>query len=200
MPTSPEPSTASPAPAARRGRGSRQPSTALATAKAEEKAARQEMILLKTVCGQKAKQIAEELDISVGMVRSDLAAARRADLLLASRDKIQSLVPKAIAALEAHLEEGDKDVALLVLEGLGVIGKHVQVQMLAPTTGPGEVTYAEFRARVVSAKPSGDQANHQSNTAGAVAAVLPIIDAQVETEGSQTPGPRRLEAEAVSVG
>lgn len=188
-----------PAPAARRGRGSRPANTQLAKVKADERQARQEMILLKTVCGQKAKDIAEELNLSINMVRTDLAAARRGDMLLAARDRIQSLIPKAIAALEVHLEEGDKDVALLVLEGLGVIGKHVQVSMMPPA-GPGEESYEVFRARVVRNQSSGNQGSHQGSIAGTVAAVLPIIDAEVAEIGGPRCEQEGMAPEAVSVG
>mgnify|MGYP001594411473 FL=1 len=149
----------------------------------DETKARQELVLLRTICGLKAKEIAEELHLSVGKVRQELAIARRADLLLAARDRVQQLVPKAIAALEAHLEAGDKDIALLVLEGLGVIGKHVQLTFV-PVPAAGADTFDAFRARILQTQSPGHQASHPG--AGEQLALSgPVIDAQVEAVASQ---------------
>lgn len=95
----------------------------------------------------KAKEIAAELQVSMATVKKDLAEARRNDLIFAAREKLTNLLPKALAALEAHLEMGDKDVAIIILEGLGLLGKNVQVQMMTPAAS-GEDSIDRFRARV----------------------------------------------------
>ena len=164
----------------------------------KEKELRQEMILLRTVVGQRTADIAKEMNLGIDTVKKDLQAARRSGLITAARDQIITLVPKAIATLEAHLDLGDKDVALLVLEGLGVIGKHMQITM-EPSSGVREDTFYEFRARVLQTKSAGT-APVATNNAGQPAQSLgPVVDAEIETPGGESIGVKGVAAEAVCV-
>lgn len=141
----------------------------------KDRSIRQELVLMRTICGTKAQQIAKELQISVATVKTDLQAARQSSMVAAARDQLVGMIPKALAVLDTHLDSGDKDVALVVLEGLGIIGKHMQVSML-PAMPNGAESYEVFRARVIGAKPSTDPppaANRSERSAFAG----PVIDA-----------------------
>jgi hypothetical protein len=143
---------------------------------------RQELVLMKTICGTRATEIAKELQISLGTVKSDLMEARRADTIVAARDLLVGMIPKALAVLDHHLDEGDKDVALVVLEGLGVIGKHMQVSIMPPTQ-TGVDSYEVFRARIIRAKETGTTVPTEGGNQRAIIAGS-VVDAEVETPGS----------------
>jgi hypothetical protein len=125
----------------------------------------------------RTKEIAAELGMSVDTVKQDLREARRSNLISAARDQIAGLVPKAIATLEWHLDQGDKDVALVVLEGLGVIGKHMQVSLAPPTPDNGG-TFYEFRERVLKAKSAGNETVIDADRGPAA-----LLSAVVDTTG-----------------
>lgn len=148
---------------------------------------------MRSICGAKAKAIAEELNLSVATVKKDLAEARRSNMILAAQEKVLGLVPKAIAALDAHLEAGDKDVALVVLEGLGIIGKHVQISFALPQPGGG--TFEEFRDGVIKAKQAGSS---QVADGGRERALLgPIIDVEFTASAGPDGGQGTAQAAAV---
>jgi hypothetical protein len=116
-----------------------------------ERKARQADVLSRTLLGEKAATIAKELGVSTKTITQDIAMARQATTILAAREYLSSVVPKALAVLEAHLENGDKDVALVMLEGLGLLGKNVNLNFNVPTT-PGQETFESFRQRVTKAR------------------------------------------------
>jgi hypothetical protein len=154
------------------------------------------MILLKTIVGERTKAIAEELNISVHTVNKELNEARRGNLIVVARDQVARLIPKAIATLEAHLDMGDKDIALLVLEGLGVIGKHMQVTV-APPSGGREDTFYEFRARVLQTKQAGSETVAATQPRPAAQIAGPIVDAEIETGRGQEAGSQGAEGGAL---
>jgi hypothetical protein len=159
--------------------------------RAGEVEARQDIVLLKTICGQKALEIAKEMQMSVRTVRTDLQEARRSEMLLAARDRVQTLIPKAIAVLEAYLEDGDKDVALVVLEGLGVIGKHIQVNV-TPTPPTGG--FNEFRQRIIDQQSAAAGAAPDLASDRVAVEVGPVIDAEVEAAAGPPAHARVLSA------
>lgn len=158
----------------------------------EELQIRREMVLLRSVVGMRTTEIAKELRIGVETVRSDLKEARRSNLIVAARDQIMLLVPKAIATLEAHLDNGDKDVALLVLEGLGVIGKHMQITMASPL-GAKEDTFYEFRARVLQTKQAGTSPVVEADPRPTAQITGAIVDAEIETSRGKDAGGESME-------
>lgn len=151
---------------------------------------------MKTICGEKAKLIAEELKISIATVKSDLIEARRSGMVMAARDTLVNMVPKALAVLDTHLEAGDKDVALVVLEGLGIIGKNMLITMVPPGTAR-EDTFYEFRARVLQTKQAGSSTSGAPNAKPVVQISGPILDAEVETPGVEGAGEKGVAAETV---
>jgi hypothetical protein len=156
------------------------------------------MILLRTVVGQRTADIAKEMNLGIDTVKKDLQEARRSNLIVAARDQILTLVPKAIATLEAHLDLGDKDMALLVLEGLGVIGKHMQVTM-TPLASPKEDTFYEFRARVLQTKSAGNAPVATDHAGQPAQSLGPVVDAEIEAPGDEGVGKQSVATEAVCV-
>ena len=81
------------------------------------------------------------------------------------------------AVLEIHLEQNlDKDIALKIIEGLGIIGKSVNV-----THGPAEgvETFELWRAKLVrKAQSAATPGSGEDGDGSGIEALLPIIDAE----------------------
>jgi DNA-binding CsgD family transcriptional regulator len=108
--------------------------------------------------------------------RSLTMAQRRAFQDHAIDAIIEDLLPKALAAYDIALDAGDTEVATKVIEGLGILGKHVTV---ATTPQGGTVeTFEEYRARIVRrtaapGEPSSDQVSLAAEHDGAVDSAVP---------------------------
>ncbi len=75
-----------------------------------------EMIAMRTSQGMTNAQIAEEMNIHPDTVKRTLTWAKKAQLFVAVEDQIlQDVVPKAIEALKAALDDGDGELAVKVL-------------------------------------------------------------------------------------
>lgn len=111
---------------------------------------RGDAMLIKRICGAKIKEIAEEFNLAVSTTGNLLKEAERRSLITVARDKVLTLVPKAIAVVDAHLEEGDKDVALETLKGVGLLGRRDGLAELMGSAGPadGEESFEAFRVRI----------------------------------------------------
>ena len=93
------------------------------------------------------QQITDEFNIGRTTFYRALAQSRRENMLEQAKDAILGLIPKAIQAYDAALSKGDTDVATAVLEGAGVIGKHM---FLTPPPGSEtDVTFTQLRARII---------------------------------------------------
>jgi phage-related baseplate assembly protein len=149
----------------------------------KDREVRQEIVLMKTICGVKAAEIAKELNTSLATVKTDLLEARRSGMVMVARDRLVGMIPKALAVLDTCLDDGDKDVALVVLEGLGIIGKHMQITM-ATQVAAGTESFDVFRARVIRAKETTDSTPTPGSGFRAIATAGPIIDAVTEAASS----------------
>lgn len=110
---------------------------------------RGDAMLIKRICGAKIEEIAKEFGLATATTGALLKEAERRSLITVARDKVLTLVPKAIAVVDTHLEEGDKDVGLEVLKGVGLLGRNnggINVNLGSGTDG--EETFEAWRLKI----------------------------------------------------
>lgn len=147
----------------------------------DERDTRAELILMRRLCGIRMADIQKEFNISRPTAYRQLRKARESGYLDSAKDQLVGLLPKAIAVLDIHLEQNlDKEVAMKVLEGLGLLNKNVKVEQISGTTGTE--TFEMFRSRLTRTIHTDQEVNHNGPTE-AVDTVEPYIDA-VATEVS----------------
>lgn len=109
---------------------------------------RDKQILAMRVAQVPIKEIQAKFGISRQTVYRSLTMAQRRAFQDHAIDRIaEELLPKALAAFDLALDQGNVEVAGKIFEGLGILGKNVNVQ-LAPAAG-GTETIEEFRARII---------------------------------------------------
>ena len=145
------------------------------------------LVMLRQLCGYKLAEIAKEFGLSVTTISKDLAYAREQGYVTIARDHVVGLVPKALAVLEAHLEENaDKDIAMKILEGVGVLGKSVRISTDLP---PNTESFEMWRAKIVrKAVSTVDSADGQEGDGAAAIGALPIIDTTAEAVDGEDHG------------
>lgn len=78
-------------------------------------------MVMRRLCGMKIKEVAKEFNLSLSRTATLLSRARRAGYREIAGDKLLMLLPKAVAVVDTHLTMGDKDVAMEVLKGVGLL-------------------------------------------------------------------------------
>lgn len=113
----------------------------------EDREARQGLMLAQKLSGKYVSQIAKAFGVSQDVVYSELKEAQRKQLHTKAVAYISyNLMPKALAVFAAALDKGDKDIAIRVLEGLGILGKGNQPGMLQINLGGDDVSAETFEA------------------------------------------------------
>lgn len=144
---------------------------------------------LQKACGRSVTAIAKQQGVSTDLIRRELRWAARQGHFDKAQDRLFQLLNKAVDVYEQALDDkstvrGDKDVARDLLNGAGVLGKHLTV---SPGGGDGadRETFEVWRARF--SRPA-----HQASLAGGGAGALPAApdhDQPVEGRAEAT-GPR----------
>lgn len=89
---------------------------------------RAEMVLARKITGQKMEEIAAEFNISRATAYRALSQARREGMYEQAKDWVMTrLLPKALAVYDNALDNMDTEIARDVLQGLGIVGRHVHI-------------------------------------------------------------------------
>jgi len=109
--------------------------------------ARQALMLAQKISGKYTSQIAAAFQVSETTVNTELREAQRKQLHGKAVAFIShTLMPKALAVMAAALDRGDKDIAVKVLEGLGILGRGNQPGLLQINLGGEDVSAETFEA------------------------------------------------------
>jgi hypothetical protein len=123
---------------------------------------RDKQILALRVAGAPLKEIQERFGISRMTVHRALTAAQKRAFQDFAIDKtLEELVPKALAAVCMKLDEGDSELAVEVLKGIGIFGKHINLEQRF--SGGTVETFEQLRTRIVR-KSGGDGATVTDRT------------------------------------
>ena len=117
----------------------------------EQRPGRAALFALQRACGRSVSDIAKSVGLSPSTIRNELRWAERQGHFEKAQDRLFRLLDKAVDVYEQALDDregvrGDPIVAGKIIEGAGVLGKHVTV------TGPGgddgsRETFEVWRAR-----------------------------------------------------
>ncbi len=150
---------------------------------------------LQRACGLTMRDIATRSGVSDRLVSQELRWAEREGHFDKAQDRLFKLLDKAVDVYEQALEDrsavkGDKDVARDLLNGAGVLGKHVLVNG-GGGDNPNRETFDVWRARF--SRPADP-----SRLAGRSAGALPTGDESDQTaEGRTAPDGEVCDAELV---
>lgn len=143
-----------------------------------EREVRAELVMAKRLARIPIEQVLDDLGISRATYYRALSEARKKELYSGARDfLIQDLLPRALRVYANALDRDDPtslDAARDILNGLGILGKHVTV---APGEGVEELSFERWRISrpAVSAEATADSGHP----------ALPILE--IRDEGPATP-------------
>jgi hypothetical protein len=168
----------------------------------QERKLRGDAMLIKRICGTKIAEIAREFQVAEQYAGKLISDAAKRSLIATARDKVLTLVPKAIAVIDTHLEEGDKDVGLEVLKGVGLLGRNNTIIDLGPAEG-AEETFEAWRIKLTRKPAQQGAAPRNAQGDGEVIDVGIVSDSTSEgSTGSgedDSSGVRSEELDAVAV-
>lgn len=148
---------------------------------------RGDTMLMRRLIGEKVAAIAADFHLSPNTASKILKDAERRNMITVARDKVLQLVPKALAVVDYHLEEGDKDVGLEVLKGTGLLSRQGGVAAEVPLApGESEETFVAWRRRIVAGgvKPPSAEGSCESDSP-----VIDVTPVAVEEGPSSNPAP-----------
>ncbi len=151
--------------------------------------------MLQKACGRSVSDIAKREGVSAQLVHQELRWAERAGHFDKAQDRLFTLLDKAVDVYEQALEDrsavkGDKDVARDLLNGAGVLGKHVMVSG-GGGDDPHRETFDVWRARF--SRPA-----HPLSVAGGPAGALPrVAESDQPAERRTAPDGEVCDAELV---
>lgn len=103
-------------------------------------------LLMQHLAGASVADLARAYGMNPGTVHNLLSAQQRKIYVAVGKDNVLTrLTAKALAALEMNLDAGDKEVALRVLEDVGIIAPEGSRSGLAD----GEESFEIFRAKLI---------------------------------------------------
>lgn len=152
---------------------------------------RDKQILALRVAGAPIKEIQEQFGISRMTVHRSLTAAQKRAFQDFAIDKsLELLVPKALAAVSVKLDEGDAELGLEVLKGLGIFGKHVNVEQ--HVSGGTVETFEQLRTRIVRKTGVGADSPERDRDPGGAGGIIEasVVSAEeaADPQGNQASG------------
>lgn len=147
-------------------------------------------LLIQHLSGKTVAELAAQYDLTVGKTHQLLTQQQRNIYVAVGRDNVLTrLTAKALAALEANLNAGDKEVAIKVLTDVGILKPDVKGGF--PALAEGEESFEFWRAKVTR-KSLGDVVGAKAGHT-IVEDDGPVITAEfVEEKGTRHRAPREI--------